>query len=39
VKGGSVEDLLVRPRGDLRRMAVVWAVHRRTSLLQSWIAD
>jgi hypothetical protein len=39
LKGGRGEDFTVQPRGDLRRVAVAWAVYRRTSLRQSWIAD
>ena len=27
------------PRGDLRRVAVAWALSRKTSLRQSWIAE
>ena len=33
------EEFTALPRGDLRRVAVAWAVYRRTSLRQSWIAD
>jgi REP element-mobilizing transposase RayT len=39
LNGGRREDFLALPRGDLRRVAVAWAVYRRTSLRQSWIAD
>ena len=33
------EEFTALPRGDLRRVAVAWAVYRRTSLRQSSIAD
>ena len=33
------EEFTALPRGDLRRVAVAWALYRRTSLRQSWIAD
>ncbi len=39
LKGGRREDFTALRRGDLRRVAVAWAVYRRTSLRQSWIAD
>lgn len=39
LKSGRREDFTALPRGDLRRVAVAWAVYRRTSLRQSWIAD
>ncbi len=39
LKGGRREDFTALPGGDLRRVAVAWAVYRRTSLRQSWIAD
>ena len=39
LKSGLREEFTALPRGDLRRVAVAWAVYRRTSLRQSWIAD
>ena len=39
LKSGLREEFTALPRGDLRRVAVAWAVHRRTSLRQSWIVD
>ncbi len=39
LKGGRREDFTALRRGGLRRVAVAWAVYRRTSLRQSWIAD
>jgi len=39
LKSGRPEEFTALPRGDLRRVAVAWAVYRRTSLRQSWIAD
>jgi hypothetical protein len=32
LKGGRREDFTALPGGDLRRVAVAWAVYRRTSL-------
>ena len=37
--GGGTGYFAVLPRGDLRRVAVAWALCRRTSLKQPWIAD
>ena len=39
LKSGLREEFTALPRGDLRRVAVAWAVYRRTSLRQSWIVD
>ena len=39
LEGGRREDFTALPRGDLRRVAVAWAVYQRTSLRQSWIAN
>jgi hypothetical protein len=39
LKSGLREEFTALPRGDLRRVAVAWALYRRTSLQQSWIAD
>jgi len=37
--GGQPSDFAALPRGDGRRVAVAWALSRKTSLKQSWIAD
>ena len=37
--GGSGEEFAALPRGDLRRVAVAWALCRCTSLRQSWIGE
>jgi hypothetical protein len=39
LKSGRREEFTALPRGDLRQVAVAWAVYRRTSLRQSSIAD
>ncbi|MBL9159530.1 MAG: transposase [Verrucomicrobiales bacterium] len=39
LSGGGSTDFMALPRGDLRRVAVAWALCRRTSLRQSWIAE
>ena len=39
LSGGGSMDFMALPRGDLRRAAVAWALCRRTSLRQSWIAE
>jgi hypothetical protein len=39
LKSGLREEFTALPRGDLRRVAVAWAVYRHTSLRQSWIVD
>ena len=37
--GGDREDFAGLPRGDLRRVAVAWALTRKTSMKQAWIAE
>jgi putative transposase len=37
--GGQRSDFASLPRGDGRRVAVAWALSRKTSLRQSWIAE
>ena len=39
LKSSRREEFTALPRGDLRWVAVAWALYRRTSLRQSWIAD
>ena len=36
---GQRSDFADLPRGDGRRVAVAWALSRKTSLRQSWIAE
>jgi len=36
---GGRDEFMELPRGDLRRVAVAWALSRKTSLRQSWIAE
>ena len=39
MEGGGRDDFAALPRGDVRRAAVAWALSRKTSLRQSWMAD
>lgn len=39
MEGGGREDFAGLPRGSLSRVAVAWAISRKTSLKLSWIAD
>jgi len=39
MEGDRREDFASLPRGDLRRVAVAWALTRKTSLRQSWVAE
>ncbi|MEX2577841.1 MAG: transposase [Verrucomicrobiales bacterium] len=39
IEGGGRDDFAGLPRGDLRRVAVAWALSRKTSLRQAWIAE
>lgn len=38
-KDGTRETFVSFPRGDLRRVSVAWAIWRRTSVSQQWIAE
>ena len=37
--GLNLEKVRDLPRGDLRRVAIAWAIHRRSCVPQSWIAQ
>ena len=39
MEGGSRDEFAALPRGDVRRVAVAWALSRKTSVRQSWVAD
>ena len=36
---GDREEFAALPRGDWRRVAVAWALSKKTSLKQAWIAE
>ena len=39
MESGGQDDFAALPRGDLRRVALAWALSRKTSVRQSWIAE
>jgi putative transposase len=39
MEGARQDDFAALPRGDCRRVAVAWALWRKTSLKQAWIAE